>query len=81
MQTSQDLNNTNFHVKRRHNLIVHSLNTYHFKDRILIAELGLGSCRVRFVFGLNLNGLKTSEPELDLFNKRVEKPQPKPLKT
>ena len=48
---------------------------------IVCLELGLGSCRVGFVFGLNLNGLKTPEPELDLFNKWVEKPQPKPLKT
>ena len=41
-----------------------------------IIELGLESCRVGFVFvfGLNLNGLKTPEPEPDLFNKRVEKP-------
>ena len=35
-------------------------------------ELGLGSCRVGFVFGLNLNGLKPSESEPDLFNKRVD---------
>ena len=38
-------------------------------------------CPVGFVFGLNLNGLKTPEYEPDLFNKRVEKPQPKLLKT
>ena len=42
-------------------------------------ELGLGSCRVGFVFRLNLNGLKTSEPEPDLFNKRVENLNPNHL--
>ena len=32
------------------------------------------------MFGLNLNGLKTPEPEPDLFNKRVEKPNPNRLR-
>jgi len=35
--------------------------------------------RVGFVFGSKLNGLKTPQPEPDLFNKRVEKPNLKPF--
>ena len=33
---------------------------------------------VGFVFGLNLNGLKTPQPESDLFNERVEQSNLKP---
>ena len=43
-------------------------------------ELGNVSCRVGFVFGLNLNGLKNLKPEPDLFNKRVENLNPNRLR-
>ena len=47
---------------------------------MLQLELGNVSCWVGLVFGLNLNGLKNLKPELDLFNKRVENPNPNRLK-
>ena len=43
-------------------------------------ELDNISCRIEFVFGLNLNGLKNSKSEPDLFNKRVENLNPNHLK-
>jgi len=43
-------------------------------------ELGNVSCRVGFVFGLNLNGLKNPKPEPDPFNKRVENLNPNRLR-
>ena len=69
-------------IKTLHPIRMNSTNSpFLMMTKQLTIELGLGSCRVGFVFGLNLNGLKIPEPEPDLFNKRVEKPQPKPLKT
>ena len=48
--------------------------------RLQNLELGNVSGQVGFVFGLNLNGLKNSKPEPDLFNKRVENLNPNRLR-
>ena len=45
-----------------------------------VLKLGNVSCQVGFVFMSKLNGLKTPEHELDLFNKRFEKVQHRPAK-
>ena len=47
---------------------------------MFLIEVGNVSCRIGFVFGLKLNGLKNPKPELDLFNKRVENLNPNRLK-
>jgi len=47
-------------------------NTEKFSIASYLLELGNVSYRVRFVFGLNLNGLKNPKPEPNLFNKRVK---------
>ena len=50
-----------------------------YKTLKLKLRLSNRSGRVGFVFGSKLNGLKTPRPELDLFNKRVEKSNLKPF--
>ena len=44
------------------------------KYGLYMVELDNVSCQAGFMFGLNLNGLKTPDPEPDLFNKQNEKP-------
>ena len=78
-----DLDNTLVHSTLFRNLTLadrdHLMEKYASKGLLSEVELRLESCRVRFVFGLNLNRLKTPEPEPDLFN-RLRNPDPNRLR-